>query len=131
MRILQTLLLFSLTATVVAAEEFPLTATVVSYSIETAPETGGVVKTETAPALRQQFPNAPASSTRRVQPLSYVETKVEIGARIYTLRGGKILEPGQYPASIENQTVHLQVPDKNGKTKTLKLHVFGIATKVP
>jgi hypothetical protein len=110
-------------------DNFSSTAKVVSSGVETVPQTGGVTKVDTPPALRQQFPNAPASSTKRVAPESYIETKAEIGDRIYTLRGGTLIEPGEYPASIDGRTVRLLTKDKHDKPKILKLYVLSVAAK--
>lgn len=117
--------------TLAQKDKFLLTAKVVSSSVETIPNTGGVVTTKTPPALREQFPNAPASSTRRIEPESYIATKVEIGDRIYILRGGALIDPGEYPASIDKRTVLLLLKDKdnNGKPKVAKLYVISVEAK--
>lgn len=117
--------------TVAQKDAFPLTAKVVSSSVETVPNTGGVATTKTPPAVREQFPNAPASSTRRIEPESYVATKVEIGERVYVLRGGTLIDPGEYPASIDKRTVRLLLKDKdkNGKPKVAKLYVISVEAK--
>jgi hypothetical protein len=111
--------------------KFPLTAKVVSSGVETVPDTGGVATVRTPPALRQQFPNAPASSTKVVKPETYVTTKAEIGDRIYTLRGGALVDPGEYPASIDKRTIRLLLKDKDehGKPKIAKLYVISVAAK--
>lgn len=112
-------------------DAFPLTAKVVSSNVETVPDTGGVATTKTPPAVREQFPNAPASSTRRIEPESYVATKVEIGERVYVLRGGMLIDPGEYPASIDKRTVRLLLndKDKSGKPKVAKLYVISVEAK--
>ena len=110
-------------------DSFPSTAKVISSGTETVPNTGGVTKVDTPPALRQQFPNAPASSVKRVQPESYIETKAEIGERIYTLRGKTLIEPGDYPASVDGRNVRLLIKDKHDKPKTVKLYVLAEAAK--
>ncbi len=111
------------------SDKFPLTAKVLSSGVETVPNTGGVTKVETPTELRKQFPNAPASSTKRVQPETYIATKAEIDDRIYTLRGGTLLDPGKYPANIDGRTIRLQTKDKHGKAKTLKLFVLSVEAK--
>jgi hypothetical protein len=117
--------------TLAQKDKFPLTAKVVSSRVETIPNTGGVVTTKTPPALREQFPNAPASSTRRIEPESYIATRVEIGERIYVLRGGTLIDPGEYPASIDKRTVRLVVKDtdKNGNPRIAKLYVISVEAK--
>src|ERR1700681_4587633 len=112
--------------TLAQKDKFPLTAKVVSSSVETVPNTGGVATVKTPPALREQFPNAPASSTRRVEPESYIATKVQIGDRVYVLRGGTLIDPGDYPAIIDKRTVRLLLKDKdnNGRSKIAKLYVI-------
>lgn len=110
-------------------DKFPLTAKVISSSVETVPNTGGVATVDTSPALRKQFPNAPTSSTKRVQPETYVATKAEVNDRIYVLRGGTLLDPGDYPASIDGSTVRLLVKNKSGKPKTIKLQAISVAAK--
>src|SRR5579872_3911566 len=97
------------------SNDFPSTAKVLSSGAETVPNSGGVTKVDTPPALRQQFPNAPASSVKRVPPESYIETKAEIGDRIYTLRGKTLVEPGDYPASVDGRNVRLLIKDKHDK----------------
>jgi hypothetical protein len=112
-------------------DNFPLTAKVVSSGVETVPNTGGIVTTKTPRALREQFPNAPASSTRRIEAESYIATRVEIGDRIYILRGGALIDPGEYPASIDKRTVRLLLKDtdNNSKPKIAKLYVTSIEAK--
>jgi hypothetical protein len=133
MRVLSILALAALTATSIPAQknQFPLTAKVISSAQETVPDTGGVETVETPPAVRRQFPDAPKSSTRRIQPEAYVATKVEIGDRIYILQGGALVEPGEYPADIDvaKRTARLLLKDKNGKAKVLKLYVRSVAAK--
>lgn len=106
-----------------------MTAKVVSSEVETVPNTGGVTTVETPPTLRQQFPNAPKSSTKRVEPESYIATKAEIGDRVYILRGRTLLDPGIYPVSIDGRKVRLLTKDKNGKPKVLKFYALSVATR--
>jgi hypothetical protein len=112
-------------------DKFPLNAKVVSSSVQTVPNTGGVVTTRTPPAVREQFPNAPASSTGRIEPESYIATTVEIGERLYVLRGGTLIDPGEYPASIDKRTVRLVLTDKdkNGNLKIAKFYVISVEAK--
>jgi hypothetical protein len=53
----------------------------------------------------------------------------EIGDRIYRLSGSRIVDPGNYPASIDKNTVQLLLKDKQGKSKTIKLRVVSVAAK--
>ena len=84
---------------------------------------------DTPEQLRKQFPNAPKSSTKRVAPETYIATKAEIGDRVYVFSGGTLLDPGDYPASIDGRTVRLLTKDKKGKPKVLKLYVLSVAAK--
>jgi hypothetical protein len=56
---------------------------------------------------------------------------VEIGDRVYVLRGGALIDPGEYPASIDKRTVSLLLKDKdkNGKPKVAKLYVISLEAK--
>lgn len=65
----------------------------------------------------------------RVRPTTYIATKAEIGDKIYVLRSGTMIDPGEYPASIDGRTVRLLTKDKHGKAKTLKCHVLSVAAK--
>ena len=129
MRILAlSLIVLLLSAPVWAQKDsFPVTAKVESSGTETVPGTGGVTEVKTPPAVRQQFPNAPASSTKRVPPESYISTTATIGDRVYTLRGNTLIDPGDYPASVDGRTVRLLVNDKHGNPKIVKLHVLAVA----
>ena len=110
-------------------DDFPLTAKVVSSTEETVPGTGGIVEQKTQPAVRAQFPNTPVSSTRRVQPESYIATRAEIGERIHILRGGALIDPGDYTARIDKRTARLLLKDRNGKTKISKFYVISVEAR--
>jgi len=128
--LLAVLACFALVVPVLAQQDkFPLTAKVISSGEETVPNTGGVTKVDTPEQLRKQFPNAPKSSTKRVAPETYIATKAEIGDRVYVFSGGTLLDPGDYPASIDGRTVRLLTKDKKGKPKVLKLYVLSVAAK--
>ena len=131
MRILPALALLFICSTSALAQKdkFPLTAKVMSSGEETAPETGGVTTAATSPQVRAQFPNVPATRAVRVRPTTYIATKAEIGDKIYVLRGGRLIDPNNYPASIEGRTVRLLTKDKHGKPKILKFYVASVAAK--
>lgn len=132
MRKLVVLVLFVVLASVASAQkkdDFPLTAKVLSSTEETAPGTGGVTTVATSPEVRAQFPNSPATHAVRVLPRTYISTKVELEDNIYVLSGGKMVAPGNYPASVDGRTVRLLTKDKRGKPKILKFHTISVAAK--
>jgi hypothetical protein len=45
------------------------------------------------------------------------------------LQSPRLLDPGEYPASIDKGIVRLQLKDKNNKEKTIKLRVISVAAK--
>jgi hypothetical protein len=58
-----------------------------------------------------------------------ITVTAEIDNRIYLLQSPRLLDPGDYPASIDKQTVRIQVKDRNDKPKVLKLRVVSVAAK--
>lgn len=58
-----------------------------------------------------------------------ITVMAEIENRVHRLTSPQLLDPGEYPASIEKRTVRLLLKDKNGKPKTLKLRVVSVAAK--
>jgi competence protein ComGF len=58
-----------------------------------------------------------------------ITVTAEIENKIYKLQSPQMLDPGDYPASMDKGIVRLQVKDKKGKEKTIKLHVVSVAAK--
>jgi hypothetical protein len=65
----------------------------------------------------------------RVQYDDSITVTAEINNKIYKLQSPQMLDPGDYPASMDKGIVRLQVKDKKDKQKTIKLRVVSVAAK--
>lgn len=133
--LLLVVLLFSETIPALAQnDKFPLVAKVVSHDTESVPRSWDrqpIVGPSTGAT-----PRPPQnSSTRTARDPSLNDTEIILFAyienRAYKLRSPLVLDPGQYPASIDKneKRVRLLINDKNGKPKTIKLDVLEVAAK--
>jgi hypothetical protein len=105
--------IFAMVSPVVAqTDQFPLTDRVISSD------------TEDTPVGTMQ-----SRDSRRSRVIYQTVVTAEIGDRIYRLSGSKILDPGNYAASIDKNTVRLLLKDKDGKLRTIKLRVVSVAKK--
>ena len=120
-----TMLLFLAFPILAQNNPFPLTAKVISSDTETV-QSGGSTSTPTAmPGTIWQHPQ----QNTRIHYREEITVTAEIEDRIYRLASPQLLEPGEFPASIEKLTVRLLLNDKSGKPKTVKLRVVSVAAK--
>jgi hypothetical protein len=98
---------------------------VISSDTESVPSGGSTSTTTAMPGTIWQHPQ----QNTRIHYRNEISVTVEIENRIYRLVSPQLLDPGEYPASIEKRTVRLLLKDKNGKPKTLKLRVVSVAAK--
>ena len=119
-------MLLALTVPVLAqSDRFPLTAKVVSSDTESVPSGSSTSTTTAMPGTIWQHPQ----QNTRIRYREEITITAEIENRVYRLLSPRLIEPGEYPASIEKGIVRLLSTDKNGKPKTLKLQIFSVATK--
>jgi hypothetical protein len=111
------LLLVGATSAFAQKDQFPLTAKVTASESEAVP-TG--TSTSQSTATRQHT---------RIQYGNSITVTAELESKVYRLQSPRLLDPGDYPASIDKGVVRLQVKDKNGKEKTIKLRIIAVAAK--
>jgi hypothetical protein len=108
------LIVFSTISANGQSDKFPLTAKVISSSIEEAP------------------PITKGPDSKRTLAIYETVVTAEIENRVYRLAGGSrlpLVDPGEYPASLDDHTVRFLLKDKNGNPKIAKLHVISVQAK--
>lgn len=118
-------LLVGSTSAFAQKDQFPLTAKVTASESETVP-TG--TSTSQSTAMKGTTWEHPQQHTR-IQYGNSIMVTAELENKLYRLQSPQLLDPGDYPASIDKGIVRLQVKDKNGKEKTIKLRVISVAAK--
>ncbi|SRR6266851_627173 len=119
------LLLFGMTGMTVNAKErqFRLTAKVVSSNSK------DVV---TGSSTHHHNAYGDYDSARSHTSVDYGTITIvtaEIGDRIYKFSGKWMLNPGEYPASIDGGRIWLRFKDKKGKQKEEKFRIVSVAAK--
>jgi len=113
------------TAALAQKDQFPLIAKVVSSDTQKV-QTGSSTSTTTAmPGTIWEHPQ----HTTTTHYANTITVTAEIENMVYGLASPQLIDPGEYPASIDKSTVRLLLKDKNGKEKTVKLHVLSVAAK--
>lgn len=105
--------------------QFPLVATVTASESDRVP-TGSSTSTTTAmPGTIWEHPQQRTNVHYGYQ----ITVTAELDNKIYRLASPQLLDPGDYPASIDKNIVRILTKDKKGKPKTIKLAVVSVAAK--
>ena len=120
------LLLFGMTGNA-KERQFPLTAKVVSSNSKDV-VTGSSTRHD-QPRWSCGTAIGPARSRTSVDYGTITIVTAEIGDRIYKFSGKWMLNPGEYPASVDNGKIWLRFKDRKGKQKEEKFRIVSVAAK--
>jgi hypothetical protein len=120
-----TLLLLSATVARPQKDQFLLTAKVTASDTESVPSGASTSTTTAMPGTIWQHPQ----QHTKIKYHDVFTVTAEIENRVYRLQSSRLLDPGNYPASIEKHTVRLLLKDKNGNTKTVNLRILSVAAE--